>query len=336
MQEIDIKAYLNDLKKDISAIDSLKNVEDIEVKYLGRNGIVNKLAKEIVNVPNVEKPVFGKTLNALKTQIEKQILEKKEALNKEKNSIKISNLELSTPVIGTKTGNLHPTTLVVNELIEFFNYYGFSTLEGPEIEDDYHNFEMMGVPKNHPARELQDTLYIQEPEILLRTQTSNEEARVLEREELPIRVIIPGKVYRNETANKTNGAMFYQLQGVYVDENVNLGHLKWIFEKALKFILGEDTVIRFRSKYYPEVEPGLSPDIQCKFCGGTGCAVCKHRGWIEIAGGGMIHPTTLQKAGIDNKKYSGLAFGWGLDRVVMTKFKIPDLRLLYSGNIVYK
>ncbi|PIR43038.1 phenylalanine--tRNA ligase subunit alpha [candidate division WWE3 bacterium CG10_big_fil_rev_8_21_14_0_10_32_10] len=330
MQSIDIEQEVKDLDKKIKGIKTKEDLENIRIEYLGRNGKINKLGQEVKNIPDQQKSEFGKKLNEYKKTVTDKLYSIKISEKKEE-----SYLNISAPVKTTPAGNFHPTTLTTQELNKFFNYYGFSVLEGPEIENDFYNFEMMGVPKNHPARELQDTLYIKEPELLLRTQTSNEEARILEKKELPIRVVIPGKVYRNETANKTNGAVFYQYQGVYVDVNVTMGNLKWIFEKALKFILGEDTTIRFRSKYYPEVEPGLSPDIQCKFCHGNGCEICKYRGWIEIAGGGMIHPTTLTKAGIDNKKYSGFAFGWGLDRVVMQKYNIPDQRLLYSGNIIY-
>ncbi len=243
---------------------------------------------------------------------------------------------MSTPVLTTKTGNLHPTTITAHNLIDFFKYYGFSHAESSHIETDYYNFEMLGVGKDHPARELQDSIYIKEPDLLLRTQTSSTESRYLENFEPPIRCVSYGPVFRNETNSKTNAAFFHQFQGFYVDHNVNLGHLKWIFEVAIKHILGNDTKIRFRSKYYPEVMPCLSPDVECKFCDGDGCEVCKYRGWIEIAGGGMIHPETLQKAGIDNKIYSGFAFGMGLDRIVMNKFKIDDIRTLYNSSIVYK
>lgn len=175
-----------------------------------------------------------------------------------------------------------------------------------------------------------------QPEVLLRTQTSSIEARELERQKPPIRFVCPGKSYRNETANKSNGAVFDQFQGVCVDRNITMGNLKWTLDKALKFILGEDTVIRYRPKYYPEVEPGLGPDILCKFCDGEGCDICKYRGWIEIAGSGMIHPSTLEKSGIDPKEYSGFAFGWGLDRIVMAKYGIRDIRSLFNGSIVYE
>ncbi len=328
---INIKNLQKQFKEETKKLD----VDTLYVKYLGKKGEINKLFDELKNLSKDARIESAKGVNKLKEEITEKIeyLRSKSQLEPAVNS---EQIDLSIPVKPSKIGNLHPLTMVTNNLIEFFNYYGFSVYDGPEIEDDYHNFEMLGVPKDHPARELQDTLYLLEPEILLRTQTSSIESRELEKQDPPIRFICPGKVYRNETANKSNSALFHQFQGVLVDRDVNLGNLKWIFEKSLKHVLGQDTIIRFRPKYYPEVEPGLSPDIQCKFCNGEGCDICKHRGWIEIAGGGMIHPETLEKAGINSEEYSGFAFGWGLDRIAMTKYNVRDIRVLYDGSIVYE
>ncbi len=317
-------------KKQLKASDL--DPDSLYIKYLGKKGEINTLLKEIVKLDKDKKIKFAKEINLLKRAIAEDI---ENIRNKTANKIS-TQIDLTTPVKKTKTGHLHPLNYVLQQIYQFFHYYGFSVFDGPEIEDDYHNFEMLGVPKDHPARDLQDTLYIMEPDVLLRTQTSSIEARVLEQYNPPIRFVAGGKAFRNETINRTNSAVFYQFQGVYVDKNVTMGNLKWIFTKALKFILGENTKIRFRAKYYPEVEPGLSPDIQCTFCDGKGCEVCKNRGWIEIAGGGMIHPTTLEKAGIDPKEYSGFAFGWGLDRVVMARFGIDDIRTLMNGGIRYE
>jgi len=307
------------------------SVDELHIKYLGKKGLLNQLFKDIKNLDLETKKEAAKEANLLKSKIETNITELRKIGSKTD-----ENLDLTIPVASTKTGNLHPITLITRDLNNFFHYFGFSVGDGPEIEEDYYNFEMMGVPKDHPARELQDTLYILEPEILLRTQTSSIEARKLKERNLPMRYVCPGKVFRNETSNKTNGALFHQYQGFYVDKNVTLGHLKWFFTKTLKHIIGPNVVIRFRTKYYPEVEPGMSPDIQCTFCHGKGCEICKQRGWIEIAGGVMIHPSTFDKAGIDRKIYSGFAFGFGLDRLAMTRFGIKDLRTMFTGKIVYK
>lgn len=329
-------------KKDKTAIDNHKNqfvkdlksldIDSLYIKYLGKKGILNRLFSEIKDLSSDLKKDFARDLNIFKTEVESEIKSKKDNFNNQKNE----SFDLTYPVKATSIGNLHPITLVTRELYDFFHYYGFSVQDGPEIEDDFHNFEMLGVTKDHPARELQDTLYISEPETLLRTQTSSIESRILIDNEPPIRFVTGGKAFRNETGSKSNGAIFHQFQGVCIDENITMANLKWIFSKSLKFILGNETKIRFRAKYYPEVEPGLSPDIQCTFCQGLGCEICKYRGWIEIAGGGMIHPNTLDKAKIDSKKYSGFAFGWGLDRIAMQRFKIRDIRLLINGNIIYR
>lgn len=322
-----IKKYQKEYKEAVEKYDP----DQYYLKYLGKKGIINQLLSEIKDVQQENKIAIATAINLLKKDIQTHY--ETLANQEEKNSNK--NIDMSIPVKASDIGQLHPTTRVIRDLNNFFHYYGFSVYDGPEIEDDFHNFEMMGVPPDHPARELQDTLYILEPEFLLRTQTSSIEARELKRQEPPIRFVFGGKAFRNETANKSNSSIFNQYQGVCVDKNINMGHLKWIFEKSLKHILGEDTVIRFRAKYYPEVEPGMSPDIMCTFCKGSGCDICKHRGWIEIAGGGMIHPKTLEYADINPKEYSGFAFGWGLDRIVMAKYKIKDIRLLYNGSIVY-
>ena len=328
----DIKNIIEELrseyKKDMSS--DLQNWDELYIKYLGKKGLINRNFKIAAGLSPEDKIKLADKLNKLKKEIEEELTAKKD------NKPTEQKVDLSAPVESTKTGNLHPLTLVKRDLYQFFHYYGFSVYDGPEIETDYYNFEMLGVPANHPARELQDSLYIMEPEILLRTQTSSIESRILKEMDPPIRFVVGDRAFRNETESRTNSSFFHQFQGVYIDRNITMGNLKWIFTKALKHVLGEDTVIRFRAKYYPEVEPGMSPDILCKFCNGAGCEVCKKRGWIEIAGGGMIHPSTLEKADIDPKIYSGFAFGWGLDRIVMQRYKIDDLRVLYGGQIIYE
>jgi len=321
-----------DILKQFETDKNTLSIDELHIKYLGKKGLLNNAFFNIRNLNISEKKDEAKELNIIKKKIEVEIGNLKENSQSDTEN----RIDLTIPVSPTKTGNLHPITLITRDLNNFFHYFGFSVGDGPEIEQDYYNFEMMGVPKDHPARELQDTLYILEPEFLLRTQTSSIEARKLEEKNLPMRYVCPGKVFRNETANKTNGALFNQYQGFYVDKNVTLGHLKWFFTKTLQHIIGKDVVIRFRTKYYPEVEPGMSPDIQCTFCHGKGCEICKQRGWIEIAGGGMIHPSTFDKAGIDRKEWSGFAFGFGLDRLAMARFGITDLRTMFSGKIVYK
>ncbi len=319
----DILKNIQSIKKRYAADLKELDTDTLFLKYLGKKGEINSQFKNVVSLAGDAKSKVAKELNELKSKIESEIEEIR--AKAEKTRIEDQNIDLTIPVAATKTGNLNPITIVTRDLYQFFHYYGFSVHDGPEIEDDQHNFEIMGVPRDHPAREMQDTFYLMEPEILLRTQTSSVEARELENQKPPIRFVFGGKVFRNETVSKSNGAMFHQFQGVCVDKDLNIGNLKWIFTKSLLHILGDDTQIRFRSKYYPEVEPGMSPDVLCTFCKGAGCEMCKYRGWIEIAGGGMIHPNTLKAAGIDPDIYSGFAFGWGLDRIAMQRFKIRGL-----------
>jgi len=330
----DIEKILSEIKQDAA---EFLSKEEFRIKYLGKKGVINELTKDIKNIVKEKRGEFGKKINEVKKIAEEELDNIKDKIEDFKSNLEDNvNQDLTKETNTKRLGNYHPITIVEKELLDFFKYYGFSTYQGPEIEDDYHNFEMLGVPKDHPARELQDSLYIKSPEILLRTQTSSIESRLLEEKEPPIRTVFAGKAFRNETASKSNSSMFHQFQGVCVGENIHLGHLKWAFTKSLQHIFDNNVKIRFRSKYYPEVEPGMSPDIQCKFCNGVGCDICKYRGWIEIAGGGMIHPRTLKAAGIDPKKYSGFAFGWGLDRVAMSKFNIKDIRYLYNGTLNYK
>lgn len=324
-----IRTIQKNFKEDIRSLD----LDSLHIKYLGKKGHINSALSALKDLTKEAKIEIAKEINQLKNTIESDLANLR---NENKHAENKQSVDLTIPVQPTKMGNLHPTTQVLRDLYDFFHYYGFSVYDGPDIEDDFHNFEMLGVPADHPARELQDTLYLMEPEVMLRTQTSSVEARQLKEQQPPIRFVFGGRAFRNETNSSTNSSFFHQFQGVCVDKDIHLGHLKWMFTKALKHVLGEQTEIRFRAKYYPEVEPGLSPDIKCTFCNGEGCEVCKYRGWTEIAGGGMIHPSTLEKAGIDPKEYSGFAFGWGLDRIAKERYGIKDIRVLFNGSIVYR
>jgi phenylalanyl-tRNA synthetase alpha chain len=225
--------------------------------------------------------------------------------------------------------------VIIREMNEFFTRQGYSIGEGPEIEDVEYNFRRLNLPEGHPATDLQDSLFIEEPNLLLRTHTSSVETRMLSSYKPPMRVVVPGKCYRNETTSLTNSAFFYQYQGFVVDKGITMGHLKETLTKFHQFLFGADVKLRFRYKYYPEVSPGMGVDMQCRFCHGSGCQVCKYRGYIEVLGSGMIHSNTLKACGIDPEVYSGFAFGMGLDRLVMSKYGITDIRKLYGGEIIY-
>jgi phenylalanyl-tRNA synthetase alpha chain len=310
------------------------NFDTLYLKYFSKtHGLVTILMKELPTASIEVKKKLGPALNELQRSLKDEI--EKERGNYSRKIISTDNLDLSYKADPANSGMLHPTTQVIREMNNFFRYHGYSIAEGPEIENVTYNFRRLNLPEGHPATDLQDTLFINEPDILLRTHTSSIEARVLENYKPPIRIVVPGKVFRNETLSKSNASFFYQYQGVVVDKGITIRHLKGVLLDFHRFLFGEDVVIRFRYKYYPEVSPGMGTDIQCKFCKGVGCTTCKYRGWIEVLGSGMIHYNTLKMSGIDPQIYSGFAFGIGLDRVVMAKYQIPDIRKLYGGEMVY-
>ena len=315
----------------ISEINDLKELEVIRIDLFGRSGKITNLTKELKNVSIDEKKQIGILINDVKITLEKLIIDKK-------NDLKVvirKWFDPTIPVKKKKIGHLHPTSIVISEMVDIFKNLGFSITEGSEIETDKYNFELLNLPKDHPARSLQDVLYIEEPEILLRSHTSSVETRSLKYLKPPFRVVVAGKCYRFENVNASNNAMFYQFQGFALQTGLSMADLKGTLISFVKSFFGEDRKIRFRCKYYPEVEPGVGLDIDCQFCNQKGCAVCKGRGWIEILGAGMIHPQILKNFGYDPKNISGFAFGMGLDRIVMDRFKINDIRSLYNGNIKY-
>lgn len=311
------------------------NFSTLHNKYLSKKqGLTNQLLKKLPELSAEDKKKYGPILNQLKSD-QKHTIESAEAQFK-LSQFNDPTIDLTIPESPLPLGHLHPTTIVTRQLNRFFQYYGFSIMEGPEIETVEFNFRRLNLPEGHPATDLQDTLFIKEPNILLRTHTSSVEARVLTDYDPPIRVVVPGKVYRNETKNKTNSSFFHQYQGFVVDKGITLEHLKGTLELAHKFLFGEDVILRFRYKYYPEVSPGMGVDMQCKFCKGDGCDTCKHRGYIEMLGSGMIHYNTLKDCGIDPETHTGFAFGMGLDRFVMSKYGVEDIRKLYGEGLTYK
>jgi len=327
---MDLKQILKDSKNKIDSSTTLAELESIRIKLLGRSGLINSLFSEIKTAENPSK--YGQTLNQLKSEIEQLINNKSTNLPKIDNSkFKIVD-SYSLP----KVGHLHPITQTERLLNEVFQKMGFSLYDGPEIENDEYCFQRLNVPPSHPAREMQDTIYIKEPECLLRTQGSSIEARLLSQEKPPFKTAFPGRVYRNEKVNKSNHFIFHHYQGVVVDKNISLKDLFGTINLLFKTLYGPNVIIRFRNKYYPEVEPGVGPDMQCFNCQGTGCSICKGAGWIEMGGAGIIHPQVLNKAGIDPNLWHGFAFGLGLDRWVMAKYNIKDIRTLLGGNLAYK
>lgn len=315
---------------DLELVKTQVELDTLYLKYLGKKGSTTQILKSLQGLTLQDKQKYGPRLNELKKSQESKIKEKSSTLGKA-----ASTIDLTIPGTPQSTGRLHPTTTIIREMNEFFRYQGFSIGEGPEIEDVEYNFRRLNLPEGHPATDLQDSLFINEPNLLLRTHTSSVETRILSAHQPPLRVVVPGKCYRNETTSLTNSAFFYQYQGFVVDQGITIGHLKDTLTKFHQFLFGDDVKLRFRYKYYPEVSPGMGVDMECQFCHGAGCPVCKYRGFLEVLGSGMIHSNTLKACGIDPEVYTGFAFGMGLDRLVMSKYGITDIRKLYGGEIAY-
>lgn len=309
-------------------------VEQYRIKFLGTKGIVKALFAEMKNVPNEQKKAFGQLLNEVKHLAEQKYEEARQKVAAKGIVQKVGDIDLSLPPTPHRLGTRHPISIVRNQIVEIFGRLGFSIAEGPEIEDDWHNFTALNLPENHPARDMQDTFYIsKDPDWLLRTHTSSVQARVLEQGRLPVRIICPGRVYRNETISARAHCFFHQVEGLYVDENVSFADLKQTLYYFVQEMFGESTKLRFRPSYFPFTEPSAEMDISCTVCSGNGCALCKQTGWVEILGCGMVHPNMLKNFGINSNQYTGFAFGMGVERITQLKYQVNDLRL-YSQNDV--
>jgi phenylalanyl-tRNA synthetase alpha chain len=310
------------------------DTEAFRIKYLGTKGLVKEVMGEMKNVPGDKKREFGQLLNEFKLFAEA----KYEALQSVTDTIQSSSenagFDWSLPGDPLRTGSRHPISLVRNQVVSIFQRLGFAVAEGPEIEDDWHNFTALNMPENHTARDMQDTFYIsQNPDWILRTHTSSVQVREMEKGKLPIRIICPGRVYRNETISARAHCFFHQVEGLYIAENVSFADLKQTLYFFVQEMFGKDFKVRFRPSYFPFTEPSAEMDISCLICGGTGCNVCKHTGWVEILGCGMVHPNLLENCGIDSNKYTGFAFGMGIERITMLKYQIKDLRLFSENDV---
>ncbi|MGF7231014.1 phenylalanine--tRNA ligase subunit alpha [Arachidicoccus sp.] len=332
MQEIVEK--IDHYKREIEAA-SVANIDDVEsfrIKYLGTKGLVKLIMGEMKNVPNEQKKQAGQLLNEFKIFVETKFDDLKAQF--ENTDTDASHIDFSLPGDAIAVGTRHPLSIVRNRIVSIFKRLGFAIAEGPDIEDDWHNFGAMNLPEDHPARDMQDTFYIQQnPSWLLRTHTSSVQARVMETQKPPIRVICPGRVYRNETISARAHCFFHQVEGLYIDENVSFADLKQTLYFFVQEMFGKDIKVRFRPSYFPFTEPSAEMDISCLICEGKGCNVCKHTGWVEILGSGMVHPKVLENFGIDSNKYTGFAFGMGVERITQLKYRVNDLRL-YSQNDV--
>jgi len=312
-----------------------KTIEEIEafrIKLLGSKGELKKLFAEFRNVAADEKKEFGAILNQLKERAQEKVDALKSELNSSDSSEDYSNFDFSRPTNLDEIGSRHPISIIKNEIIEIFNRVGFQVSEGPEIEDDWHNFSALNFPPEHPARDMQDTFFVEkDPDIALRTHTSSVQVRVMENSTPPIRTISPGRVYRNEAISARAHCFFHQVEGLYIDKNVSFADLRQTLLYFAQEMFGKETKIRLRPSYFPFTEPSAEMDVSCTICSGKGCNVCKYTGYLEILGCGMVDPNVLENCGIDSKVYSGFAFGMGVERIAQLKYNVNDLRL-YSEN----
>ena len=328
--KVELRAAIEQASADVT---DKAQLSDFWQKYLSKNGEVAGLTKSLRDVPKEDRPAVGKTINefkqwaeaqyqALSEQVEKAALEARNAAE---------TVDITMPAKIRQTGSLHPITLVKNEIIDVFAGMGFEIYEGPEIEDDDHNFTRLNVPKDHPARDMQDTFYLSD-EFLLRTQTSGGQIRTMDSQKPPIKVLIPGRVFRSDS-DATHSPMFHQMEGLVVDKGITLGDLQGALNTFVQKLFGADTRTRLRPSYFPFTEPSVEVDVSCFECHGKGCPLCKHTGWIEVLGAGIVHPNVLSAAGIDPSVYSGFAFGLGLDRFAILKYGIDDIRDFYSDDV---
>ena len=322
------------LLKEINDLNTsdLKEIEALRIKYLSKKGEISQLMADFRNVPAEEKREVGIKINALKEAATEKINSLRHKA--ETNDNLSDDIDLTRTAAPIKLGTRHPLTIVKNEIINIFGRLGFTLAEGPEVEDDWHVFSSMNFPADHPARDMQDTFFIeQHPDIILRTHTSSVQSRVMEKTQPPIRVICPGRVYRNEAISARAHCFFHQVEGLYVDKNVSFTDLKQVLLLFAREMFGTETKIRLRPSYFPFTEPSAEMDISCDICGGKGCAFCKHTGWVEILGCGMVDPAVLDANGIDSKQYMGYAFGMGIERIANLKYKVDDLRLFSENDI---
>lgn len=307
--------------------------EAFRIQFLGTKGVIKSLMAEMKNVPAENRKEMGQLMNDLKLFAEEKY---KELLVTAANgqAETIDNVDVTLPGEALTLGSRHPISIVKNKIVSIFQRLGFAVAEGPEIEDDWHNFTALNLPENHPARDMQDTFYVsQNPDWMLRTHTSSVQVREMEKGKLPIRIVCPGRVYRNETISARAHCFFHQVEGLYIASDVSFADLKQTLYFFVQEMFGDTIKVRFRPSYFPFTEPSAEMDITCLICGGTGCNVCKHTGWVEILGCGMVHPKVLENCGIDSNKYSGFAFGMGIERITMLKYQIKDLRLFSENDL---
>jgi len=330
-QELD--RLVKEARAAIEASDDLKALDQVRVQYLGKKGALTKQMQTLGKLPPEERRDAGKVINTAKQQVENAIDQRREVLDKAELNAKLAAeaIDVTLPGRGQVSGGLHPITRTLKRIEDLFTQLGFEIAEGPEIEDDYHNFEALNIPESHPARAMHDTFYFDEHTVL-RTHTSPVQIRVMKDKQPPLRIIAPGRVYRCDS-DLTHTPMFHQVEGLLVDDRVNFADLKGILDEFLHNFFEKDLDVRFRPSYFPFTEPSAEADIQCVMCEGEGCRVCSHTGWLEILGCGMVHPNVLAHVNIDSEKYTGFAFGLGVERMAMLRYGVNDLRLFFENDL---
>jgi len=316
----------------LSSVTDEKELNDLRVKYLGKKGVITLSLKRVGSLSSEERPEFGRQVNEVKKILEEGIKAKKDELKKKASlDEKKDFFDPTLPGERPARGTLHPITQVMDEVISIFTFMGFEVAEGPEIESDYYNFEALNIPKDHPARDMQDTFYITD-DIVLRTHTSPVQIRTMEKESPPVRIIAPGKVYRCDS-DISHTPMFHQVEGLFVDEGVSFAHLKGILKIFVHEVFGRDAALRFRPSFFPFTEPSAEVDVQCVICKGKGCRLCSNSGWLEILGAGMVDPEVFKSVNYDSEKWTGFAFGMGIERIAMLKYGIDDIRLFFENDL---
>jgi phenylalanyl-tRNA synthetase alpha chain len=334
----DFESSLNGIRRNaldrIRSASQLEELEPVRVEVLGRKGSLSQFSREMGKLPPAERSSAGRLLNAVKGEVESALETRKQEFETGALAARLDSewVDVTLPAPGTRPGSLHPLTQLQVELEELFTSFGFTILDGPEVETEYNNFDALNIPPDHPARDMQDTFWL-ENGYLLRTHTSPVQVRGMEKLGPPLRMIAPGRVFRNEEVDASHEHTFYQLEGMMVDREVSVGHLLYFMKTLLSAIFHRDVTVRLRPGYFPFVEPGFELDIQCLICGGSGCPVCKQSGWVELLPCGLVHPNVLRMSGIDPDEWNGFAFGLGLTRLVMMRYGIDDIRLLQSGDL---
>ncbi len=331
---MDINAIQAQIESDVTKAASLPELEELRVKYLGRKGLIADLTGSIPGLPVEQRGTLGKQVNAVKNRVLELLAAKEKTFLIPGSDLKKREFDIGMPGVAQDLGGLHPITLVTNEICAIFRKMGFSVIEGPEIETEYNNFTGLNIPLEHPSREAFDTFYLKDyAKMLLRSHTSPAQVRIMQNKKPPLAIVVPGRVYRPDAVDASHSFMFHQIEGFMVDEGIRFSDLKGILELLAKNVFGNDIKMRFRPHFFPFTEPSAEVDISCIICNGQGCSVCGRKGWLEILGSGMIHPNVFKHVGIDAEKYTGFAFGMGVERIAMLKYGINDIRLFFENDL---